>query len=90
MIAFFILGSGIGLDYPLPVYLVLVPPVILLTILPISLAGWGLREGGMVGLFLLIGAEKPSILSFSILYGIIVLVASIPGFVVFLAQKKSL
>ncbi|NOQ46454.1 MAG: UPF0104 family protein [Desulfobulbaceae bacterium] len=90
MIAFFILGRGVGLDYPLPVYLVLVPPVILLTILPISLAGWGLREGAMVGFFLLIGAEKASVLSFSILYGILVLVASIPGLIVFLAQKKSL
>lgn len=90
MTAFYILGIGLGLNYPLLVYLVLVPPVVLLTILPISLAGWGLREGAMVGFFLLIGADKSRVLSFSLLYGILALVASIPGLFVFLSQKNRL
>ncbi|MGB5685705.1 MAG: lysylphosphatidylglycerol synthase transmembrane domain-containing protein, partial [Candidatus Electrothrix sp.] len=44
---FFFLGQGVGLDFSLQVYLVMVPPVILLTLLPVSLAGWGIREGAM-------------------------------------------
>lgn len=90
MMAFFILGTGVGMTYPLPVYLALVPPVILLTILPISLAGWGIREGAMVGFFLLVGADKASVLSFSILYGLLALAASLPGLLVFLMQKNRL
>lgn len=90
MSAFFVIGSSLGLDYSLAVYLALVPPVILLTILPISLAGWGVREGAMVGFFVLIGAEKSLVLSFSILYGLLALVASIPGLFVYIAQQKRL
>lgn len=90
MTAFLMIGRGVGLDFPLQVYLVLVPPVILLTILPISLAGWGVREGAMVGFFLLIGADKSRVLTFSILYGLVALVASLPGLVVYLTQKNKL
>ncbi len=90
MTAFFVIGTTVGMDFPLQVYLVLVPPVILLTILPISLAGWGVREGAMVGFFLLIGANETQVLTFSILYGLVALVASLPGLVVYLGQKDKL
>jgi len=90
MAAFFILGRAMGLDYPLSVYLVLVPPVVLLIILPVSLAGWGIREGALVGFFLLIGADKSKVVSFSLLYGITALTASLPGLLVYLNQKHSL
>lgn len=90
MTAFFILGRDMGLDYPLSVYLVLVPPVVLLIILPVSLAGWGIREGALVGFFLLIGADKARVVSFSLLYGVTALVASLPGLFVYLNQKHNL
>jgi uncharacterized protein (TIRG00374 family) len=90
MTAFFVIGTTVGMNFPLQVYLVLVPPVILLTILPISLAGWGVREGAMVGFFLLIGADETMVLTFSILYGLVALVASLPGLVVYLSQDNSL
>ena len=90
MVAFFILGRAMGLDYPLSVYLVLVPPVVLLIILPVSLAGWGIREGALVGFFLLIGADKSKVVSFSLLYGVTALTASLPGLLVYLNQKHSL
>ena len=90
MTAFLMIGRGVGLDFSLQVYLVLVPPVILLTILPISLAGWGVREGAMVGFFLLVGADKSRVLTFSILYGLVALIASLPGLVVYLTQKNKL
>ncbi len=89
MTAFYTLGVAIGLDYSLRVYLALVPPVILLTILPVSLAGWGIREGAMVGFFLLVGADKSRVLSFSILYGLLALVCSLPGLAVYLGERNS-
>jgi len=90
MAAFYLLGRGMGMNYPLSVYLVLVPPVVLLTILPISLAGWGVREGGLVGLFLLVGADQSKVVSFSLLYGLTAILASLPGLVVYLRQKHNL
>lgn len=90
MTTYFMIGCGVGMNFPLQVYLVLVPPVILLTILPISLAGWGVREGAMVGFFLLVGADKSKVLTFSILYGLVALIASLPGLAVYLTQKNKL
>ncbi|MCI5146764.1 MAG: UPF0104 family protein [Candidatus Electrothrix sp. AR3] len=87
---FFLLGQAVGLGFSLQVYLVLVPPVILLTILPLSLAGWGIREGAMVGFFLLIGADKSLVLTLSVLYGLNMLVASLPGLFIYLTQKNKL
>ena len=87
MTAFYVLGVSVGLDYQLNVYLVLVPPVVLLTILPISLAGWGVREGAMIGFFLLVGADYSRVLTFSILYGLLALASSLPGLLIYLAQK---
>ncbi|MCI5208108.1 MAG: UPF0104 family protein [Candidatus Electrothrix sp. ATG2] len=88
MSTFFSLGQGVGLNLSAQVYLVLVPPVILLTLLPISLAGWGIREGAMVAFFLLIGAEKSRVLTLSLLYGVVALTASLPGIIISLTQKK--
>jgi len=89
MSTFFLLGQGVGLDFSLQVYLVMVPPVILLTLLPVSLAGWGIREGAMITFFLLIGAEKSRILTLSLLYGFVSVIASFPGFIIFLRRKKT-
>jgi hypothetical protein len=88
MTTFFFLGQGIGLPFSVQIYLVMIPPVILLTLLPISLAGWGLREGAMVAFFLLIGAEKSQILTLSLLYGLVLLVASLPGVIVLIRNNK--
>ncbi len=87
---YYVLGRAIGFEYSLSVYFVLVPPVILLTILPISLAGWGIREGAMVGFFVLIGADRSQVLSYSLLCGLVSLAASLAGLVVYLLQKNRL
>ncbi len=84
----FAIGQAIGLDYDLLTYLVLVPPAILLTVVPVSIAGWGVREGAMVALFAFIGAEPASVLTMSITYGIVLLLASSPGFVVYLQDRQ--
>jgi len=90
MTAYYFLGVSVGLDYHLSVYLVLVPPVILLIILPISFAGWGIREGAMMFFFLLVGADGSKVFSLSIMYGITNLIGSLPGLFVYLVQKNRL
>ncbi len=46
-----LIGLGLGMDVPLAYYFVFVPMVALLTLLPVSVNGMGVREGG-VALFL--------------------------------------
>lgn len=88
MLSFFAAGQALGLPYDLLTYFVIVPPAILLTIVPVSLAGWGVREGALVGLFSLIGADQAAILTLSILYGLLQIVVSLPGFVIYLSGRK--
>lgn len=64
------------------------PLVILLTILPISFAGWGVREGAMVGLFAMSGASKEAIMAVSIAYGVILIASSLPGFFAWIKSKN--
>lgn len=87
MVAFFALGNAVGMDASLLTYLAIVPPAILLTVVPISLAGWGVREGALVGLFTLIGHDKVAVLAMSILYGVSLVVVSLPGLLVYLLEK---
>jgi uncharacterized protein (TIRG00374 family) len=90
LLSMYFIGSGVGLQFDLLTYMVVVPPVILLTIVPISLAGWGVREGGMIGLFTLLGADLTLVLSMSIIYGLILIFTSLPGLVVYLTGKHHL
>ena len=87
LLAIFLIGRSVELNFSLTTYLVLVPPAILLTLVPLSLAGWGIREGAMIGLFTLLGADKVTVLSMSILYGIVLIVASLPGLIVYMKGK---
>ncbi len=90
LLSIYCIGKGVGLEFDLITYMVIVPPVILLTIVPISLAGWGVREGGMVGLFALLGADNTLVLAMSIIYGITLVVISLPGLVVYVTGKHHL
>jgi len=90
MLSFFMTGWALGLRYDLITYFIIVPPAIFLTIIPVSLAGWGIREGTLVALFSLIGADKATILAMSILYGLMQIIVSLPGFIIYLSSRKHL
>ncbi len=59
--------------------MVLMPPVLLMTTLPISIAGWGVREGAMVAMLALIGVPSEAALVLSILIGLAAVLTSLPG-----------
>lgn len=77
------LGLGIGVVE----CLVLVPPVILLTILPISLAGWGVRELGMISALGYAGISSSDALLISITFGVLIVLVSLPGGWLWLTKK---
>ncbi|MGB3961162.1 MAG: lysylphosphatidylglycerol synthase transmembrane domain-containing protein, partial [Sulfurimonas sp.] len=82
------LSLSIDLHLSFQIFLIAVPPVFLLTIVPISLAGWGIREGAMIGIFLLIGADQTKVLAMSIIYGILLIISSLPGSYFWIKSKK--
>jgi len=80
----YVLAVGLGLDVHVLDCLVLVPPVILIITLPISIAGWGVRETAMVTAFSYVGVAHDSALVLSILFGLTSMVTALPGGLVFL------
>jgi uncharacterized membrane protein YbhN (UPF0104 family) len=63
------------------------PAITLITLLPISFAGWGIREGAMVSFLLFLGLPKTAIFSLSVLYGIMLILSSLPGLYFYLVHK---
>ena len=59
--------------------LVLVPPVVLILTIPISIGGWGVREGAMIGAFGLVGISGGDAFILSISFGLANLCFSLPG-----------
>lgn len=88
MLAFYGAGQALGLRYDLLTYLAIVPPALVLSVIPISIAGWGVREGALVGLFSLIGADNAVVLMMSLAYGMMLILVSLPGLVVFLKGRR--
>ncbi len=72
-------GIGVGDQVTLVDCLVLIPPVILFTSLPVSIGGWGVREGAMVAGLSLIGVTSESAVAISLLFGALSVAAAIPG-----------
>lgn len=74
-----ILARGLSIDLALEHSLLLVPLVTLVTVLPVSISGWGLRESAMVVALGLIAVPPVQALSLSILYGLVVMACGVPG-----------
>ncbi|TYR33240.1 flippase-like domain-containing protein [Mesorhizobium microcysteis] len=72
---------AIALDAALPLVavLALVPLILFTMLIPISISGWGLREGAAAALFPLAGATASQGLATSITFGLAFIVAVLPG-----------
>jgi len=68
--------------------LALVPPVMLITMLPISIAGWGLREATMMVAFGYAGLQQADGLTVSLLYGTIVFALGATGGLVWILSSE--
>jgi uncharacterized protein (TIRG00374 family) len=76
---YFLLGNGIGVDIPLLTYFTFIPLVFIVASLPISIGGLGVREGALVGMLVATGVDSQLAISLSILYLIVLWIASLPG-----------
>jgi glycosyltransferase 2 family protein len=86
-LAAYLLGLSIGLEITWLDCMVLMPPVLLIMTLPISIAGWGVREQAMVTAFGLIGVPGEGALVLSIMFGLMGLVIGLPGGIVWLMSS---
>ena len=83
----YVLAAGLNAPVSLLDCLVLVPPVILITTLPISIAGWGARELAMITILGFVGVPEHQALAISVLFGIVTTLTALPGGVFWLLSR---
>ena len=89
IVVIYILAVDLGIAISFLASFVLFPIVIFFMLVPISIAGWGVREGAMVILLGLVGISSESALALSLLYGIILTIVGLAGGILWLIEKNN-
>ena len=77
--AFGFCAWAVGLPLSWGALLALVPLILFSMIIPLTVSGWGIREGSAALLLPLAGAAVPDAVAASVLFGLAMLVAATPG-----------
>lgn len=76
---FYTISLGLGIHLQFSQCLFAVPTFTLLAALPISFAGWGIRELSCVGLLGFFGVSSENAVVVSVMYGLLFFFSSLPG-----------
>jgi uncharacterized membrane protein YbhN (UPF0104 family) len=84
ILAFKFVGDAVGGRLSLGSWIMIVPPVTLIQLLPVSLAGWRVREMVLVVALGLFGIPAEVALATSLLFGLCLILVGLPGGVIWL------
>jgi len=88
IIVFWILARGQNLALDLIDAAVIMPLTVLVSSIPIAIAGWGVRESFLVTLLLAAGFKAENALMLSLSIGSVFLIASLPGAAIWLLSDE--
>jgi hypothetical protein len=89
IVTYYVIGVGVNVGVPLPYYFVFVPLITTLAMLPISVAGLGVREGGVVFLFSKVGVDTATALGMSFAWFSLTIIVSGLGGLAFLVDNHA-
>ena len=72
-------ARAVGVDTPLSILLPLVAPVLVSMLIPVTIAGWGVREATAAVLWGAVGLTAADGVVISVAYGVLVLLSTLPG-----------
>ncbi len=75
----YLLANGLGASFSVAAAIIFVPPILLASALPISIGGWGIREGAAVILLGQAGLTQAQALAVSVTYGATSLLPALIG-----------
>jgi hypothetical protein len=85
IVTYYFVGRGLQVGVSLVYFFVFVPLITVVAMLPVSVAGLGVREGGVVYFFALAGVDAATSLSMSLVwFSLTVLVSSLGGLAILL------
>jgi uncharacterized membrane protein YbhN (UPF0104 family) len=79
-------GRVIGVETPFGVLAAIAPAVLVAMLVPVSVAGWGVREFAAAGIWTALGWPAAEGVAISITYGVLCLLGSLPGALVAAAE----
>ena len=89
VLVFWMLGQSLGLPTALQQWFIVAPTVLLVSMLPISIGGWGVREGAMVVALHGFGISAEDALLPSVLFGLCAVTATLLGGILWVINKDA-
>jgi uncharacterized protein (TIRG00374 family) len=89
VIAIYLCAHGMNIHLEFGASLLVIPTIMLVSMLPISFAGWGVREGAMILGLGVLGISEPDALAVSVAFGLLQLVVGIPGGALWLTRSSA-
>lgn len=77
--AIYVLCIGVGIELPVATCFFFGGLSVLASVLPISMAGWGVREGAMVALFGFMDIPPAQAMTVSVTFGVLMILTSLPA-----------
>jgi uncharacterized membrane protein YbhN (UPF0104 family) len=88
IVAVYILALGIGEHLPFLACLIFIPPIVVFTMLPISISGIGVREGAFVFFFSLINIRPEVATALSLSWFLSITAGSLLGLIEYIRYRK--
>ncbi len=89
IVTYYLIGVGLNLGVPIAYFFLYVPLITFVSMLPVSVAGLGVREGGVVYFFAKVGVDAATALTMSLAWFSLTLVVSGLGGLAFLLDTHS-
>lgn len=86
---FLVIANAMGVDVPILPSIAILSGILLVSVLPVSVAGWGLREFALLNAFGQLGIDNDKIVLASVAYGLFLLVTQAAGFLMILRSKRT-
>ncbi len=86
--AFACCAAAVGAPLPFAAVAAIVPLILFTMLIPISVSGWGLREGAAATLFPLAGETAVHGLAASVAFGLVFLAAVVPGILPLVLRRR--
>jgi len=87
--AFGFCAQAVGHPLPVAAVAAFVPLILLTMLVPLTIGGWGLREGAAVVLFPVAGVSAGGGLAASVAFGLMLLVSVLPGAAILLMRRRA-
>ncbi|MFQ6081870.1 MAG: YbhN family protein [Candidatus Aminicenantia bacterium] len=87
IVHYYIIGLALGIKIPLIDYFIIIPVVLMILIIPVTISGWGLREGAYIEIFKFYYITSQVAVSFSLIDVAFNLIIGLVGGVVYWLRK---